>query len=79
MAVAECGAPVVAVAGGQPLLHKELPRIVQASTAQKKFVYLCKLKPAGLTASMDSSAVDTTVLDERDATVLQIIACQPSS
>jgi hopanoid biosynthesis associated radical SAM protein HpnH len=40
-AVAECGAPVVAVAGGEPLLHKEIGAIVQSILARKKFVYLC--------------------------------------
>jgi hopanoid biosynthesis associated radical SAM protein HpnH len=40
-AVDECGAPVVAIAGGEPLLHKEMPQIVEAIMARKKFVYLC--------------------------------------
>ncbi|HWK44223.1 MAG TPA: adenosyl-hopene transferase HpnH [Stellaceae bacterium] len=40
-AVDECGVPVVAIAGGEPLLHKELPEIVNAIIARKKFVYLC--------------------------------------
>ena len=40
-AVEECGAPVVAIAGGEPLLHKEMPEIVEKILAQKKFVYLC--------------------------------------
>ena len=40
-AVDECGAPVVAIAGGEPLLHKEMPEIVDAILARKKFVYLC--------------------------------------
>ncbi len=37
----ECGAPVVAIAGGEPLLHKEMPEIVAKILARKKFVYLC--------------------------------------
>ena len=37
----ECGAPVVAIAGGEPLLHKEMPAIVEGLLARKKFVYLC--------------------------------------
>ena len=37
----ECGAPVVAIAGGEPLLHKEMPQIVEGLLARKKFVYLC--------------------------------------
>jgi len=40
-AVDECGAPVVSIAGGEPLLHKELPKIVEGIIARKKFVYLC--------------------------------------
>ncbi len=40
-AVDECGAPVVAIAGGEPLLHKEMPEIVEGILARKKFVYLC--------------------------------------
>ena len=40
-AVDECGAPVVAIAGGEPLLHKELPEIVEKILARGKFIYLC--------------------------------------
>ncbi|MBT5373740.1 MAG: adenosyl-hopene transferase HpnH [Rhodospirillaceae bacterium] len=40
-AVEECGAPVVSIPGGEPLLHKEMPEIVTALVARKKFVYLC--------------------------------------
>ncbi|AQV98764.1 hopanoid biosynthesis associated radical SAM protein HpnH [Cupriavidus necator] len=40
-AVDECGAPVVSIAGGEPLLHKEMPEIVQGIIARRKFVYLC--------------------------------------
>jgi hopanoid biosynthesis associated radical SAM protein HpnH len=40
-AVDECGAPVVSIAGGEPLLHKEMPDIVKGIIARKKFVYLC--------------------------------------
>jgi hopanoid biosynthesis associated radical SAM protein HpnH len=40
-AVDECGAPVVSIAGGEPLLHKELPKIVEGIVARRKFVYLC--------------------------------------
>jgi hopanoid biosynthesis associated radical SAM protein HpnH len=40
-AVDECGAPVVSIAGGEPLIHKDLPEIVQGIVARKKFVYLC--------------------------------------
>jgi hopanoid biosynthesis associated radical SAM protein HpnH len=40
-AVDECGAPVVSIAGGEPLLHKELPQIVRGIIARRRFVYLC--------------------------------------
>ncbi len=40
-AVDECNAPVVSIAGGEPLLHKEMPEIAAAIVARKKFVYLC--------------------------------------
>jgi hopanoid biosynthesis associated radical SAM protein HpnH len=37
----ECGAPVVSIAGGEPLLHKEMPEIVRGLIARRKYVYLC--------------------------------------
>jgi len=40
-AVDECGAPVVSIAGGEPLLHKDMPEIVRGIMARKRFVYLC--------------------------------------
>ena len=40
-AVDDCGAPVVSIAGGEPLLHKEMPAIVHGIVARRKFVYLC--------------------------------------
>jgi hopanoid biosynthesis associated radical SAM protein HpnH len=40
-AVDECGAPVVSIAGGEPLLHREIEQIAQGIIARKKFVYLC--------------------------------------
>lgn len=40
-AVDECGAPIVSIAGGEPLIHKDMPRIVEGYIARKKFVYLC--------------------------------------
>ena len=40
-AIDECGAPVVVIAGGEPLLHKEIDRIVQGAIARKKFVIVC--------------------------------------
>ncbi|WP_448207071.1 adenosyl-hopene transferase HpnH [Azospirillum sp. sgz302134] len=40
-AVEDCGAPVVSIAGGEPLLHPEIDRIAAGITARRKFVYLC--------------------------------------
>ncbi|MCC6913366.1 MAG: adenosyl-hopene transferase HpnH [Rhodospirillaceae bacterium] len=40
-AAEECGAPVVSIPGGEPLLHKEIKEIVEGLVARKKFVYLC--------------------------------------
>jgi len=40
-AVDECGAPIVSIPGGEPLIHKEIAAIVDGITARKKFVYLC--------------------------------------
>ncbi len=40
-AVDECGAPIVSIPGGEPLLHKEIKAIVDGIIARKKFVYLC--------------------------------------
>ena len=39
--VDECGAPVVVMAGGEPLLHKDLPKIVEGVIARKKFAIVC--------------------------------------
>ena len=40
-AVDECGAPVVSIPGGEPLIHPEMQDIVAGIVARKKFVYLC--------------------------------------
>jgi hopanoid biosynthesis associated radical SAM protein HpnH len=40
-AIDECGAPAVSIAGGEPLLHRDMPRIVEGFVARKKFVILC--------------------------------------
>src|SRR6186713_2019349 len=40
-AIDECGAPVLSIAGGEPLLHREMPAIVKGALARKKFVILC--------------------------------------
>jgi hopanoid biosynthesis associated radical SAM protein HpnH len=40
-AVEECGAPMVSIAGGEPLLHPQIEEIVQGLIKRKRFVYLC--------------------------------------
>ena len=40
-AMEECGAPMVSIAGGEPLLHPQIGDIVGALTERKRFVYLC--------------------------------------
>ncbi len=40
-AAEECGAPVVSIAGGEPLLHPQIDEITAGLVARKKFVYLC--------------------------------------
>ncbi|HEY6483009.1 MAG TPA: adenosyl-hopene transferase HpnH [Steroidobacteraceae bacterium] len=40
-AVEECGAPMVSIPGGEPLIHKEMPQIVAGIVARRRFVYLC--------------------------------------
>jgi hopanoid biosynthesis associated radical SAM protein HpnH len=40
-AVEECGAPMVSIAGGEPLIHREIHEIAAALVERKRFVYLC--------------------------------------
>src|SRR5438270_12649448 len=40
-AIEESGAPMVSIAGGEPLVHPEIDEIVRQLIARKKFVYLC--------------------------------------
>ena len=40
-AIDECGAPIVSIAGGEPLIHRDMRQIVQGYIDRKKFVYLC--------------------------------------
>ena len=39
--VAEAGAPIVSIAGGEPLIHPQIDEIVAGITAQKRYVFLC--------------------------------------
>ncbi len=40
-AVDECGAPIVSVAGGEPLMHPDMPEITAGIVERKKYLYLC--------------------------------------
>ncbi|HET9691760.1 MAG TPA: adenosyl-hopene transferase HpnH [Acidimicrobiales bacterium] len=40
-AIEESGAPMVSIAGGEPLLHPQIDEIVRELLARKKWVYLC--------------------------------------
>jgi hopanoid biosynthesis associated radical SAM protein HpnH len=40
-AAVECGAPIVSIAGGEPLVHREIDQIAAALIERKRFVYLC--------------------------------------
>jgi hopanoid biosynthesis associated radical SAM protein HpnH len=40
-AIAECGAPMVSIAGGEPLMHPQIDVLVSELVKQKKFVFLC--------------------------------------
>jgi hopanoid biosynthesis associated radical SAM protein HpnH len=40
-AAEECGAPVISIPGGEPLLHPQIHEIVQGLVARRKYVYLC--------------------------------------
>src|SRR5277367_2129816 len=40
-AAEECGAPMVSIPGGEPLIHPEIKEIVEGLVARKKYIYLC--------------------------------------
>jgi hopanoid biosynthesis associated radical SAM protein HpnH len=40
-AVEECGAPMVSIPGGEPLMHSQIEKIVEGLVARKKYIYLC--------------------------------------
>ena len=40
-AVKECGAPMVSIPGGEPLMHPQIAEIVEGLVARKKYIYLC--------------------------------------
>jgi hopanoid biosynthesis associated radical SAM protein HpnH len=40
-AVDECGAPMVSIPGGEPLMHPQIGEIVEGLVKRKKYIYLC--------------------------------------
>jgi len=40
-AVDECGAPMVSIPGGEPLMYPEIGPLVEALVARRKYIYLC--------------------------------------
>jgi hopanoid biosynthesis associated radical SAM protein HpnH len=40
-AVDECGAPMVSIPGGEPLMHSQIGKIVEGLVAREKYIYLC--------------------------------------
>jgi hopanoid biosynthesis associated radical SAM protein HpnH len=40
-AIEECGAPMVSIAGGEPLMHPQIDELVNELVKRKKYVYLC--------------------------------------
>src|SRR5207302_9286537 len=40
-AVEECGAPMVSIPGGEPLMHPQIDEIVKGLVERKKYIYLC--------------------------------------
>jgi hopanoid biosynthesis associated radical SAM protein HpnH len=40
-AIEECGAPMVSIAGGEPLMHPQIDEIVNELVRRKKYVFLC--------------------------------------
>src|SRR3954447_20319436 len=40
-AVDECGAPMVSIPGGEPLMHPQIDKIVEGLVERRKYIYLC--------------------------------------
>src|SRR5207244_4748762 len=40
-AVDECGAPMVSIPGGEPLMHSQIEKMIEGLVARRKYIYLC--------------------------------------
>src|SRR5262245_26010070 len=40
-AMDECGAPMISIAGGEPLMYPHIKELVEELVARKKYIYLC--------------------------------------
>jgi hopanoid biosynthesis associated radical SAM protein HpnH len=76
----ECGAPVVVIAGGEPLLHRELPEIVAGAVARGKFVTVCTnalLLEKNLHRFTPSRYLNWSIHLDGDAEMHDRSVCQP--
>lgn len=79
-AAAECGAPVVSIAGGEPLLHPDMETIVAGLLAQGRYVYLCTnalLLPKRLKRFMPHSRFSWSIHLDGDREDHDRAVCQP--
>ena len=78
-AMDECGAPVVVIAGGEPLLHKEIGEMVEGALARGKFVTLCTnalLLEKKLSLFQPSPAFNLSIHLDGDAQMHDKSVCQ---
>lgn len=78
--IEECDAPVVVIAGGEPLLHRELPEIVAGAVARGKFVTVCTnalLLEKNLHRFTPSRYLNWSIHLDGDAEMHDRSVCQP--
>ena len=66
-AIEECGAPMVSIAGGEPLVHPEVHVMAQELIKRKKVVFVVTRKPAALAVRMADTALSNTPSRHTDA------------
>jgi hopanoid biosynthesis associated radical SAM protein HpnH len=79
-AIDECGAPVVVIAGGEPLLHRELPEIVKGAIARRRFVTVCTnalLLAKNIDRYTPSRYFNWSIHLDGDAGMHDLSVCQP--